>query len=372
MNSSILSRLTLVMPTYNRQSYALRNIRYWSGRGVTLLVVDGSPLAIPAPLLASFADNIHYHHLPIAMVARLSYAVDEIDTEYTAMMGDDEFFIPSALEACIRELDTQIDLISCMGRCLEFNTSPTGIIGSVGYPQMADYAILEDDPIERMVAHMKNYTPSTIYSVTRSQQWRRAMSAFTQREFPAYAIGELQFELAVCCQGKSKVIPELMWLRSSEMPAIRGTDPWLKPEATLRGWWQDRANRNEHAEFLTIMSTTLATAGNEVIEISLGVKKAIDTYLEFTANKLTTFQRIRLQILRYLPVTFKTILKAFFKLIENRLTMRASPMPPLTAPRLLMAVAKDLSIAGVKIDFEELSNIVSIVSAFHTNRQEIA
>ena len=102
------------------------------------------------------------------------------------------------------------------------------------------------------------------------------------------------------------------------------------------------------------------------------MKKAIDTYLEFSANKLTTFQRIRLQILRYFPVTFKTILKTFFQLIENRLNIRASPMSPLTAPRLLIVVAKDLSVAGVKVDFEELSFIVSIVSAFHTNRQEIA
>ena len=112
MNNS-LAKLTLVVPTYNRHSYALRNMFYWSGRSVTVHVLDGSPTPISLPELSGLAQNIHYHHLPVSIFDRLRIATELISTDYCALMGDDEFFIPSALESCIAELDLYSDLVSC-------------------------------------------------------------------------------------------------------------------------------------------------------------------------------------------------------------------------------------------------------------------
>jgi len=102
--TNLLSKLTIVIPTYNRQSYALRNMRYWSGRGAIVHVIDGSPVTISKDDLVGLADNIHYHHHPNSLYERFKYSLQLIRTDYSALLSDDEFFLPSASEVCINEL----------------------------------------------------------------------------------------------------------------------------------------------------------------------------------------------------------------------------------------------------------------------------
>ena len=361
MNNSLLSKLTLVIPTYKRQSYALRNMRYWSGRGATVHVMDGSPTPISVSELAGLAENIHYHHLPISLFERIQYSLGLIETVYTAMMGDDEFYIPSALDACIRELESQEELVSCTGRCIVFSYTKRGrVVGKTGYTKMENYCILQDDPVERMVAHMDPYTCSTIYSVVRSPVWQRSMMTLIQKEFPVFAIGEYQFELAVCYQGKSKVIPELMWMRSGEMPPIRGRDSSLIPKNTSMKWWLDPSKDVEHAEFLTIMGTTLAETENEATEIASGVKMAFDVFVQGQLNKPRSgkVRDFMVKVSPYLPAPLKSILKPILRPVITLLLGDGIERP-------LLEAANDLANTGVKVDFEELSNIQLIVSAFH-------
>ena len=69
--TSELSKLTLVMATYGRQSYALRNMRYWSNSDVVLLVLDASPRAIENNLLKDFGKNILYVHDQVILMNEL-------------------------------------------------------------------------------------------------------------------------------------------------------------------------------------------------------------------------------------------------------------------------------------------------------------
>ena len=131
-----LQRLTLVVPTYERAKYALRNMRYWSGRGPTIHVLDGSKQPIDLNSLAAFGGNIHYHHRPEPIAKRIERAFQLIDSEYVAMLCDDEFFLPSGLKASIDELDRDREIVACMGSPLGFKASDCGIEGSIAYPKM--------------------------------------------------------------------------------------------------------------------------------------------------------------------------------------------------------------------------------------------
>jgi glycosyltransferase domain-containing protein len=325
--------------------------------------MDGSPLPISSDRLAGLAGNIHYHHLPVSLVERLETAIGLISTEYVTIGGDDEFFIPSGLEACISELDLQPELVSCMGRCLRFEYAAKGVIGNADYLRMEDYSILQRDPVDRMVAHMSAYTCSTIYSVVRSPVWQRSFLTFVKKEFPVYAIGELQVELAICYQGKSRVLPVLMWMRSGEAPPTRGTDPSLCPEKTFASWWIDPSKKTERAEFLAIMGATLAENGAIAEEISAGVKISLDIYLHSSVERRLSlsrrgaFQKLKTKAVGYLPPPLKVIarntLRPFFKSLRH-------------APRPIMKAAKMLAATGVQVDFEELAKIESIVLLFHS------
>jgi glycosyltransferase domain-containing protein len=336
---------------------------YWSGLKATVYVIDGSPQAIPQSKMDRLHCNINYMHAPISLYERLRCACDLIETDYCVLLGDDEFFLPSALESCILELEGSVDLVSCMGRCLRFNYSPLGVTGDLAYIEMENYAILQDNPIDRMVSHMQLYTPSTIYSVVRASVWRKALTAMTKKEFPAFAVGELQFELAICYQGRSRIIPELMWLRSDEMPGIRGEDVSLKPENTFVGWWLDPANETERNELLVIMGNSLFTEEGNRDEISLGVRKALNCYVNTIPKKkqhIWSFQKFRNKIILHLPASLKTNLKYILGLFRKK-----------NEAILLFKAASDLVGTGVTVNFKELSNIISIVNRFHAKTEEL-
>jgi glycosyltransferase domain-containing protein len=351
MEKLLLSKLTLVVPSYNRQDYILRNMRYWSGRGPTVHVIDGSAVAIQPVQLQGMAENVHYHHLPMSMYDRFRYSIDLIETDYCALLGDDEFFLPSALEACIKELELEPKLGSCIGRCLGFRKSFRGVAGKVTYPAMENYSILQEDPVVRMFSHMEQpYVSSILYSVVRTPVWKRSMMILVEKEFPAYAIGELQFELAGSFQGKSKVIPELMWMRCFDAPPIRGTDPSLKPEDTFQNWWISPMNEVERSEFLRIMGASLSTAENDATAVSIAVKTTLDAFVLSISNAQTvgSLQLIRRKLISYIPPSLQDLLRYILKF----------DFP-------LLSVAREMADTGVKVDFEELSNIEAIVASSH-------
>jgi glycosyltransferase domain-containing protein len=371
MTTNQLSKLTLVIATFKRQLFAIRNMSYWSGTGVTVYVIDGSPDAISAEKLVEFSTNIHYIHLPISLFDRIKYSIDLIKTDYCAFLGDDEFYLPSALASCIGELDSQPDLVSCIGQCIGFDFTSNRVIGYSEYPLMNEYKVMQDNPIERMVAHMDPYVPSTIYSVVRTEVWKKTVKIISEKEHPAFAIGELQFELAVCYQGKSKVIKELMWLRSNESPGIRGTDESLKPEKTFIGWWRNSENSEERAGFLKIMGAGLATSEDQVNGISLGVKKALDVYVASRLNMSTFAEWLKNEISKLLPQFLISTLKKIIRTMRNIFSNSSQAASNLKEEHLLHDMAVILANTGVKVDDNELSNIEHIILNFHANKHNL-
>jgi hypothetical protein len=168
----------------------------------------------------------------------------------------------------------------------------------------------------------------------------------------------------VCYQGKFKVIPELMWMRSDELSGIRGTDVSLIPENTFRNWWEDPGRRVEHLEFLTIMGATLAHADNQANEVVVFVRKAIDEYLQtmIDGQQSGVINSFRKKIISFLPKSWKNTTKRFLKYI----TMQFLDSKETSE---LQKVVSVLEVSGVEIDLSELSIITSIIAEFHTKNQ---
>jgi glycosyltransferase domain-containing protein len=360
MNIPLLYKLTLIIPTFNRQAFALRNMTYWSGRGTVIHVLDGSESPISADDLKVLGGNIHYHHLPVGVVDRLKIALSLVNTEYVAFLSDDEFFIPNALSECIRVMESEHDMVSCGGRCMMFWRAPCGIMGAPAYTTQQDYAVLMSDPVERMVYHMSPYTPSTFYSVVRADVWKKAMGILVQKEFPVYAIGELQFELAICYQGMSRVLPHLMWLRSDENPQLTGTSISLEPANPIWNWWFNSNTLNQRNEFMDIMSNGLASSSSDVSVLRDGVSSAIDTYVNEYRNSQNILNKVLSVVKKSIPFEIKQAIKKVIRPNQGA-ALRIGPA-------LLMDVAQAMAASGVSVDFQELANIERVVTDFHKNR----
>jgi glycosyltransferase domain-containing protein len=359
--NSILSKLTLVIPTYNRQQYAVRNMQYWSGRGITLHVVDGSSQPIRENIINSFSENIFYHHLPIPLVDRLSFIMENLQTEYTSWCGDDEFYIASALEESINELDSNSDLVAVCGRSLGFYHKDSSVYGELVYPLMENYKLLQDNPFDRMITHFRNYTQTALYAVVRTNVWQQSFKAYTEHEFPLYAIGEYQFEMAVSYFGKSKVIPTLMWLRSQETTPIRGTDPSLNPKNRVHEWWLNPENGTMKEDFVQTMAETLDVGEQSNInKIKEAIKKSLDAYVEFSLDYFGE---------RKGNFIWNTI-RGFIRRIKlcNEMLFNSSNSMNEASDIQLSEVAQKLSQTGVSIDYKELKNIEKKVLDFHEHR----
>jgi glycosyltransferase domain-containing protein len=362
-----LSRLTLVIPSYNRQDFVLRVINYWADKGPRLIVLDGSAKPIETAKLDIFRSRIQYLHRPVGMYQRLMEAMDLVVTDFVAYAGDDEFYIPSAVESCIRELEKDDDLIACCGRALGFSSMNQRVAGFPQYPRLEEYVVDADSAEERVVQHMRDYVPSLIYAICRASQWKTAWRYALQTEFHFFASGELQLEMFMAYAGRSRVLPELMWLRShGETESVRGTDLWLDDKKTFPAWWADSSKVSEHEEFVSIMSQGFSELlPGACCDLRATVVAGMQAYLDFYRNH--TNSRGLLTILKRLArKTIPGFGKPFLKSILRGL--RRSKLDQHTE---LLQAARFIEESGVYVDFQALEEIEETIIQFHKNTRSL-
>lgn len=364
-----LKRLTLVVPTYRRQDFALRLMAYWSDKGVQVLVLDGTSDCIETSLLAGFSGNIRYIHSPVGIYDRIRQSLPFVQTEYVALAGDDEFYIPSALACCIDELEGDSNLVACCGRSLGFRFENSKVFGRDQYRMLRNYAVIDSEPELRLTHHMGNYVPSLTYAVCRADVWTEAFSSVTEHEFPFFAAFELQFEMIVSVAGKSKVIPELMWLRShGETTPTRGTDVSLDPEKRFPAWWKDPEKADERELFFEVMSRSFSrfTSGSND-DLRRMVTSGCEVYLEglSSRHRQSSISRrvlsfVRQAVRERLPEQLKSSIKS----ILSRHISRPNEY------RSLLEAARLLEAEVVVVDFAALNEIRKTVTSFHLNRSK--
>lgn len=279
-----LRDVSVVMPTYKRPVYALRNMRLLDQTGARVHVLDGSATPIDPAQLAELSPRINYLHRPVSYEERMALALTLVDTPFCVSVSDDDMHLPSGLAASVEALNADPELVAATGTALEVFQRDGIAYSRLKYPGLLDRGVLDDDPIERMIDHLSRYLPSTVYAVTRTPVWVKAMSTLAGKRFLPIRLGELQYEMTVVYQGRIKVVPHLMWLRSSENPPH-----WAADDVPLAPWWEQAAESGERREFAEYMGGALADDAATPAEVAHGVLKAMDTYIE-AVNELNALR----------------------------------------------------------------------------------
>ena len=258
--ASSLNMLTLVCPTYKREFYLKRSVEFWSCQPFEVIYMDGSPEA--STIDFTCLHNLRYFHDPRFIHDRLNAAAGLIATPYACMIGDDEYFISSALHECIDFLQIHPQHAACMGRALGFDRKGDQLVFTSVYTRLHDRKLTDDSPMQRLENHWANYVPSHCYAVTRTSAWKLAMDLSSNYRLDVYSIAEIQWETVLVSAGKSEVLPILYWLRSDEAPPTRNTgDPSLDPSKTFAGWWRNPATSSQKQDFLESLA---AACGSDV------------------------------------------------------------------------------------------------------------
>jgi glycosyltransferase domain-containing protein len=299
-----LSELTIVMLTYNRPDYALRQMRFWSGAPATLLVLDGSKNPIKKEDLEGIESNIQYYHMPCSYEERFSKALDLITTPFTISLCDDEFFVPSTLDKNITFLKQNPEYVACIGRCLKFIYLNTGISTSIKYGKFKNYRVVENTPKERVAKHMTDYMHSTMYAVQRSDVWKKTISLLTMGNFHfscPYVL-EMLIEISTVYQGKATTTDELMWLRSEENAPADGEDR----KVSIHRWMQDEKYSAEVSRFTKMLEDYLPKIylDNNVVDI---FKDGFRNYIKYKKSfnddyQATVLPKIKTGLIQFISI----------------------------------------------------------------------
>jgi hypothetical protein len=96
------------------------------------------------------------------------------------------------------------------------------------YKNFRGAEVSENDPNERVINHLNPYAMTSLFAVSRTNVFiKNAMVAHECSHLPFTASFELGFEIANSFQGRSKVLPLLHWLRSTENPPSWNPKPIL-------------------------------------------------------------------------------------------------------------------------------------------------
>jgi len=238
-----LERLTIVVPTYNRQKYIFRVIEFWSKTPVHLVILDGSPEPLVFRPDSFESGNLTYHHSPVSIEKRLGESIAFVDSDYVALISDDEFFLTSTCYDCIQFLDQHLDFSACKGQAVGFGWSGRHVYGRQGYPKLMGYGIRSENSAERMSEHMAPYQMASLWAIQRRDVYEACALAISNGEaFSSAAAGEVQVSLITAFMGKVKVLDELMWLRSYENKNIW----WNNGNLSIAAWWRDSSKSEEH------------------------------------------------------------------------------------------------------------------------------
>ena len=363
-NKNILKNLTIVIPSYNRQSYLIRIIEYWSNKNVKLIILDGSKRNIKNKI-KKFNKNIKYIHKPVGLYERLLCSIKLIKTKYVMLGSDDEFYIPSALIECLKFLSANQGYGCCTGQALGFNFKKGKIYAYNQYKELRNLKLNNSNPNKRVKKHFLNYVPAHLYSVCKSNIWKTVAKATFSKEYNFYAAWEIQFEFLILFSKKSIALPNLLWLRSRENEPIRENSPSMSFSKSFSDWWIDNKFIKEKKEFLLRMEKTCKKInkinGNK---IDAKIDKSFQYLYNYNYNNLHFLKKgLFYPIYKFILIIFKLPLfpKKIFKKIYNLLNYNYQKSQDIPMNSFIHSLENN----GVKIDKKELKKIEKLIIFFH-------
>jgi energy-coupling factor transporter ATP-binding protein EcfA2 len=182
-----------------------------------------------------------------------------------------------------------------------------------------------------------------------------------------YAMSEILFEFLMCYSGKSKVIPELMTLRSGENIGFNSLNPDenisfnffnKKIDERLDYWWLDKNNKlkkDQLINFVKLCCKKIDSINKNIF--SCNVENIFENYVKFLQKEKKPFYIYFKSLYRYFPLflrnNVKELLKYFGYFEDN-----------LKKTNILKSINL-LKKKKIRVDLNQLKNIDKILKNFY-------
>ena len=246
-----LSKLTVIIPTYNRKNSIKKVINFWKNiQGIKIKILDGSNKPFSKVFLNKLPNNIKYLYFRgSSLCERVFLSRKYIKTKYTIISCDDEFYNPDGLLDCIKYLDKNLSTICCMGDLvLGFRKRKLGTVFFQMYPSFSKkFKFKSKKKINRVLEFFSSNTnrPS-MYSVIRTHHFKK-ISLFCGLidNFKCMDIYELIFDIYLSYNGNVKSIKSFYWFRNKINDVI------TKRQMSFAEFWRSKNNIQLKEELLS-------------------------------------------------------------------------------------------------------------------------
>lgn len=222
---SLLKKLTLVIPTYNRNYYLSRCLWYHAHFPFgEIIVADSSPeekkvvnRKTVTKVREMFGANVLYlEYEPETekyggdIYRKWADAIHHSETEYSQICTDKEYLIPTTITICIEYLDKHSEYGSAEGRYYEIKKSPYNKIYSDDFYPGRSISINMDDPYERLktLTHSK-MDSYTLLAIRHTCLYNEIFNCLFTGGVDDLRFGELGFEMLSAISSKSIYLNEL-------------------------------------------------------------------------------------------------------------------------------------------------------------------
>ncbi len=359
---SVLEKLSIVIPTYDRHDFVLRQISYWSYSDVTVHIMDGSPVPISQEYLEDLAPNIKYHHSNDDFFTRMHKATDLVDTPYVAMLGDDDLFLTGGLNECIRRLETESDLIGVVGRAVYFFFQRDKVLGNQIHSLSSNYPNGVNGGIARLNnLYHEGKIGAVAYGIYRSESWCSAVQITYGKRYSCAYVYDTFLRTMLTYLGEIKVSESLVWLCSGENPPIKNESSFNR-KVDLIDWFDGVEYVEEVADYKVRLTEALFAEGKdsrEVIESSVNyVVSTLESRYQVKAQQRTSIaKRIPVLVQRYVPRKIKDFGKDYLPLKLKKILDWQN--------FTLLEVLEQMKTRGIVYDNAEVGRVIALIKDFH-------
>jgi glycosyltransferase domain-containing protein len=226
LNKQLQEMLTIVIPTKNRSDFFLRLLPYYRDQSFShkIMIADSSTpesVAQTKRVIDSAGSNLKIEHrlydAEISYVDKISDALTRVQTPFSLLGADDDFFVPSGLDSAARFLSEHSDYAVAHGEAFTFEVKDGAVFGAIEKVNRYDQRTIDQSTaIERLAKHFSLYT-TTYYSVHRTDRLRGNLQKRLKSDTDL-AFGELMAGAFSLIQGKAKKLDALFMVRQGFVP----------------------------------------------------------------------------------------------------------------------------------------------------------
>lgn len=211
----------VLIPTLNRSTFVLRQLTYYADVGCahSIYVGDSSGPEEAARLREGIARmsarlRVQYWHLPDATdYGAIAAVCREVREPYVAFTGDDDFFVPRALDRCAAFLEDHPDYASAHGKAILLRVDSGREYGEVVGASRYMQRPVEEESARLRVRELLGRYWTICFSVQRRDEYLAAVEETAT--IPDKAFRELLPSCLAVARGKAKELDCLYLIRQT-------------------------------------------------------------------------------------------------------------------------------------------------------------